>query len=57
MPTGYYTEYYPNVKENTPLVIQLSLGNCTTPNTIFLSDVKVEKAGKVNLVSDTVYSF
>ena len=57
VPTGYYTEYYPNVKENTPLVIQLSLGNCTTPNTIFLSDVKVEKAGKVNLVSDTVYSF
>ena len=40
-----------------PLVDQLSLGNCTTPNTIILSDVKVEKAGGIYLVSDTIYNF
>jgi hypothetical protein len=54
---GQYVEYVTYVEADAPLVIQLSLGNCPAPNTIFLSDVKVEKAGKVNLDSDTIYSF
>ena len=37
--------------------IQLSPGNCSAPNSIIIKDVKVEKAGKINLVSDTVYYF
>ena len=57
LPEGKFIEYYPVVKEETVLVVQLSLGNCVAPNTFFLSDVKVEKAGEVNLVSDTIYTF
>lgn len=38
-------------------MIQLSLGNCSPPNSIILSNVKVEKAGAINLVSDTIYTF
>ena len=54
---GEYVEFTTYPKDEAPLVIQLSLGNCVAPNTIYLSDVKVEKAGKINLVSDTVYTF
>lgn len=54
---GVHVEYTKYVSEEAPLVIQLSLGNCMTPNTIFLSDVKVEKAGKIDLVSDKIYCF
>ena len=56
-PSGTHVEYTAYLKEDMPLVDQLSLGNCTTPNTIILSDVKVEKAGKIYLVSDTIYHF
>ena len=38
-------------------MLQLSLGNCTAPNTIVLGNVMVEKAGAIELVSDTVYTF
>ena len=57
LPEGKYVEYTTYAKEGAQLVIQLSLGNCTAPNTIFLSDVKVEKAGTINLASDTIYHF
>ena len=56
-PSGTHVEYTAYLKEDMPLVDQLSLGNCTTPNTIILSDVKVEKAGGIYLVSDTIYNF
>ena len=56
-PSGTYVEYTAYLKEDIPLVDQLSLGNCTTPNTIIVSDVKVEKAGGIYLVSDTIYNF
>ncbi len=56
-PSGTHVEYTAYLKEDMPLVDQLSLGNCTTPNTIILSDVKVEKAGGIYLVSDTIYHF
>ena len=56
-PAGTYIEFTTYMKEEARLVVQLSLGNCTTPNTIFLNDVKVEQAGKINLVSDTIYTF
>lgn len=56
-PYGEYVEYSAYVKEDTKLVIQLSLGNCVAPNTIMVSDVKVEKAGKINLISDKIYVF
>ena len=56
-PVGQYVEFTTYADKQAYLVIQLSLGNCTTPNNIILSDVKVEKAGKVFLVSDTVYTF
>ena len=56
-PAGTYIEYTTYVNEPTRLAIQLSLGNCTTPNTFFLSDVRVEQAGKIDLVSDTIYTF
>ena len=56
-PSGTYVEYTAYLKEDMPLVDQLSLGNCTTPNTIIVSDVKVEKAGGIYLVSDTIYNF
>jgi len=57
LPQGTYIEYTTYAKEDAPLVVQLSLGNCTAPNTIFLNDFKVEKAGKINLASDTIYHF
>ena len=57
LPAGHHVEYTIIADQSAQLVIQLSLGNCTAPNTIFLSDVKVEKAGKFNLVSDTIYHF
>lgn|GEM_PF-1748268 len=56
-PYGEFVEYSAYVKDETKLAIQLSLGNCSAPNSIILKDVKVEKAGKINLVSDTVYYF
>ncbi|MBQ6545554.1 MAG: hypothetical protein IJL72_07425 [Lachnospiraceae bacterium] len=56
-PVGQYVEYAAYVKQDIDLVIQLSLGNCTTPNSIILDSVKVEKAGKINLISDTIYTF
>ena len=56
-PYGEFIEYFPRVKEDSPLVIQLSLGNCVAPNTIFLSDVKVQQIDKVNLVTDKIYVF
>ena len=57
LPAGHHVEYTIIADQSAQLVIQLSLGNCTAPNTIFLSDVKVEKAGKFSLVSDTIYHF
>ncbi len=57
MPAGTYVEYVTYPKQDTQLVIQLSLGNCSAPNSIFLSDVKVEKAGTIIPVSDTIYTF
>ncbi|MBR3310755.1 MAG: hypothetical protein IKG15_02905 [Solobacterium sp.] len=56
-PYGEYVEYSAYVKEDIKLVIQLSLGNCVAPNTIMVSDVQVEKAGKINLISDKIYVF
>ena len=44
-------------KEDVQLVLQLSLGNCAPPNSVILSNVKVEKAGAIDLVSDTIYTF
>ena len=56
-PAGPHVEYITYAKEDTQLVIQLSLGNCSAPNSIVLSNVKVEKAGAIELVSDTIYTF
>ena len=56
-PYGEFVEYYTYVDEDSPLVVQVSLGNVSAPNTIFLDDVKVEKAGEIKLVSDKVYYF
>ena len=56
-PSGQHVTYTTYPKQDTELVIQLSLGNCTPPNSIILSGLKVEKAGKINLVSDTIYTF
>ncbi len=56
-PYGQFVEYSAYVKEDTKLAIQLSLGNCSAPNSIILEDVKVEKAGDINLVTDTIYYF
>ena len=56
-PSGQHVEYITYAKEATQLVIQLSLGNCAPPNSIMLSNVKVEKAGAIDLVSDTIYTF
>ena len=44
-------------KQDTDLVIQLSLGTCAPPNSIILDHVKVEKAGSIDLISDTIYTF
>ena len=56
-PSGQYVEYVTYAREDTQLVIQLSLGNCSAPNTLMLSGLKVEKAGASHLVSDTIYTF
>ena len=56
-PAGTIVEYTTYLKKDIPLVIQLSLGNCTTPNNIIVEDVKVEEAGRIYLVSDTIYHF
>ncbi len=56
-PSGQYVEYVTYPKQDTELVIQLSLGNCSAPNSIILSDVQVEKAGTIIPVSDTIYTF
>ena len=56
-PTGRYVEYVAYVEHDTQLVIQLSLGNCSAPNSIMLESVKVEKAGRIDPISDTVYTF
>ncbi|MBQ6249229.1 MAG: hypothetical protein IJJ88_03350 [Oscillospiraceae bacterium] len=56
-PSGQYVEYVTYAKQDTDLVIQLSLGNCAPPNSIILEKVAVEKAGRIDLVSDTVYTF
>ena len=54
---GEYVEYCTYADKVAQLVVQLSLGNVVAPNTVFLENVKVEKAGTINLVSDTTYSF
>lgn len=56
-PSGQYVEYVTYAKQDTDLVIQLSLGTCAPPNSIILEKVAVEKAGRIDLVSDTVYTF
>ena len=56
-PYGQPVAYTTYVKQDTQLVIQLSLGNCAAPNSIILSGVKVEKAGAIEKVSDTIYTF
>ena len=56
-PQGRYVEYVTYAKQDTQLVLQLSLGNCQAPNTLVVSNVSVEKAGGIELVSDTIYSF
>ena len=56
-PDGESIEYLAVPKQDTRLVIQLSHGNCEAPNSITLSGLSVEKAGPVELVSDTIYTF
>ena len=56
-PTGQHVEYVTYAKQDAPLVIQLSLGNCEAPNSLTLSGLSVEKAGPVELISDTIYTF
>lgn len=56
-PSGQHVEYITYAKEDVQLVLQLSLGNCAPPNSVILSNVKVEKAGAIDLVSDTIYTF
>ena len=56
-PSGYHVEYVTYPKQDTLLELQLSLGNCAAPNSIIVSGVKVERAGAVDMVSDTVYTF
>ena len=56
-PSGQHVEYVTYARQDTQLVIQLSLGNCSAPNSIILSNVSVQKAGKVDLISDTIYTF
>ena len=56
-PAGLPIEYVTYPKQDTQLVIQLSLGNCPAPNSIILNSLKVERAGAIDLVSDTVYTF
>lgn len=56
-PSGAYIDYVCYPKTDIKLVIQLSLGNCSAPNSIILTDLNVEQAGVINLVSDTLYTF
>lgn len=42
---------------DTHLIIQVSLGNCAAPNTITVSNVQVNEAGALQVVSDTEYGF
>lgn len=56
-PSGQYVEYATYPKQDTQLVIQLSLGNCSAPNSIVLGSLKVERAGTIHLISDTIYTF
>ena len=50
-------EYAVYAARDTDLVLQLSLGNCAAPNTITISDVRVEKAGAMTILSETEYTF
>ncbi len=56
-PTGEFVEYVTYPKQDTHLVIQLSLGNCAPPNRVILGNVRVDQAGETRLVSDTTYTF
>ncbi len=56
-PSGYLVEYVTFPNEDIDLVLQLSLGNCASPNTLMVSNVKVEKAAETFQVSDTIYTF
>lgn len=56
-PSGQYVEYVTTPKKDISLVVQLSLGNCASPNSIILDRFKIEKAGETELVSDTIYTF
>ena len=56
-PYGQHIDFATYVREDTQLVLQLSLGNCPAPNTVILSNLKVERAGTINLISDTIYTF
>ena len=56
-PAGQPVEYVTYAKQDTDLVIQLSLGNCPAPNSIVVSGITVEKAGPIDPVSDTIYTF
>ena len=56
-PSGQHVEYVTYARQDTQLVIQLSLGNCSAPNSIILSNVSVQKAGRIDLISDTIYTF
>ena len=56
-PVGQPVEYVTYARQDTDLVIQLSLGNCPAPNSIVLSGVSVEKAGAIDPISDTLYTF
>ncbi len=57
IPSGQRVEYVFYAREDAHLVIQLSLGNCSAPNSVILSDVAVEEAGDLNFLSDTIYTF
>ena len=56
-PSVQHVEYVTYARQDTQLVIQLSLGNCSAPNSIILSNVSVQKAGRIDLISDTIYTF
>ena len=56
-PSGQYVEYVTTPKKDISLVVQLSLGNCASPNSIILDRFNIEKAGETELVSDTIYTF
>ncbi len=56
-PSGKYIEYVTYAKQNTNLVIQLSLGTLSASNSVTIENVQVTKAGQVNLISDTIYTF